>query len=692
PPPSGDAPAPATAGAAGAAALAAVDAPASPAPVPTPVNGSFAGVVSKPIDSAFLTQMPFGTRSHWLQPWRAYLDTPPASRLREAIGINFNVTTAQAPAVARLLAASGFARARIEIGWGELRYDDPTRLVHPEEWETKLAILRDYGIRPLILLNSNDGKPAPLKTVQLTVTAPAAQGGRTVQLDAASAAAVIPGYTGFNGTKAAELLITSVSPTGVATLARPLPVAVPAGTYPASILKYKPFSPLRRDDGSANPDGEQTLQGWLDYVAAVSAIAKRVLGSDAFDLEVWNEYTFGADFLDANNYADPHPYSSVLDDQVILRRTLELVKDPARGLPDVHVGSGFSNQRPWDSGSTAPAGLDALDKHLYPANNRFPADLPNVALDAQAQPAMTTDSSGNRHDTFSPTYDAFFPEYYLSGISTETLVRDIAPITTEVPDPTGVVTAHGRGTGPAGGTPPQTWMTEAGLQFRFAAEQLGVTLDEADLEHLKAKATLRTLTAFVNKGVSQIDLYAAGTQEWGLVGSDFWRALQNGGYPGDTAGGPVMDAVRRLVGTLGDGRVTTPRVLTLASIGDYAGRKQFEGCGTGAYPALYDRDVLAFLPFQADDKRFVAAVYVMTRNMARVERPGESGPARFDLPAGRYQLTIGGVRSATARVSAVDPLTGESVPVSVVRRDPGGWLVVELPVTDSPRLLSIDNA
>ncbi|HWH95423.1 MAG TPA: hypothetical protein VNT03_16295 [Baekduia sp.] len=662
-----------------------------PAPAPAAVNGSFAGVVTNPIDPAFLTRLPFGTRSHWLQPWRAYLDTPPASRLRDAIGINFNVTTAQAPAVARLLAASGFRRGRIEIGWGELRYDDPTKLVSPDEWETKLAILRDYGIRPLILLNSNDRKPAPLKRVQLKLAAGADVGARTVQLDAASAAAVVPGYTGFDGSAAAALMITAVSPSGVATLAKPLPIAVPAGTYPASILKYKPFSPLRRDDGTVNPDGEQTLRGWLDYVAAVTAIAKRVLGSNAFDLEVWNEYTFGASFLDANNYADPRPYGSVLDDQVILRRTVDLVKDPARGLQGVRVGSGFSNQRPWDSGATAPVGLDALDKHPYPNNTRFPADTPNQALDALGQPAFTIDAAGKSHDTFSPTYDAFFPEYYLTGVQTESLVRDIAPITTAFAGPTGVRVPHGRATAPVGGTAPATWMTEAGIPFSYAVQQLGVSLDEADLERLKAKATLRTLTAFVNKGVSQVDLFSAGGAEWGLVGGDFWRTLQAGGAPGDTAGGPVMDAVRRLVGTLGVGRVTTPRALTLASIGDYAGRKQFEGRGTAAQPALYDRDVLAFLPFQAADDRFVAAVYVMTRDLVRVERPGVSGPTRFDLPAERYQLTIGGVRSAAAHVSATDPLTGASVPVDVVRRDPGGWLVVELPVTDSPRLLSIQD-
>src|SRR4051794_23888503 len=64
-----------------------------------------------PVDAAQLT--PFGTRSHWLQPWRAYLDTRPAAQLRDAAGINFNVDPAEADSAARLLAASGFRRARV---------------------------------------------------------------------------------------------------------------------------------------------------------------------------------------------------------------------------------------------------------------------------------------------------------------------------------------------------------------------------------------------------------------------------------------------------------------------------------------------------------------------------------------------------------------------------------------------------
>ena len=82
-------------------------------------NGT-SGVLKDPIDAHFLTDVPFGTTSFWLQPWRAYLDTWPASRLTNALGINFNVKPAQAQAVARLLHESGFTLARIEIPWGSL--------------------------------------------------------------------------------------------------------------------------------------------------------------------------------------------------------------------------------------------------------------------------------------------------------------------------------------------------------------------------------------------------------------------------------------------------------------------------------------------------------------------------------------------------------------------------------------------
>lgn len=661
--------------------------PSGPAPPAQPSAGrSFAGVLNAPIDPRQLTAMPFGTRSHWLQPWRAYLDTPTTRTLRDALGINFNVATKDASSVARLLAASGFARARIEIGWGDVSPNDPSVFVHAAEWREKLTALRDAGIRPLLLLNSNDGRPCPARDVSLRITAPVPAGARTVRLDAASAASVVPGRTGFNTDQGAGLLITAVAQDGTATLAHPMPIAVPANTYPGMTLAYEPFSPL---DTAA---GQRTLAGWLSYVKTATTLVRSVLGTNEFDVEIWNELNFGSAFLDINNYYAPPIASSTIGDDTIRRRTSAWLKDPANGLAGVRVGNGFASQRPWDNGDDA-AGLDAIDRHFYPQNRRFPSSrVPNRPLDAHGN-TMGWEHNG-WHDLFVPTYDAFFPEYYLTGISTETVLRDLAPWTEMIPNLDGGVDRHGRTTAPPGGTPPELWMTELGLDTTYAEKTLGHTLSDADRMHIRAKSTLRALTSFVNKGMTQIDFYAAGTADWGLVSGAFYDQIAwTGGFPGIGAGGKVMDTMRRLTAHLGSAEVTRRRSLSLASVGDYAGRLQFTGDGTSGRPDLRDRDVLAVLPFQAADHRFVVPVYVMTRSLARRYDGGAAGgdPRRFDLPAERYQLTLGGVQADRARVSAIDPLSGEVVPVEVVRRDPNGWLVVELPVTDSPRLLTIDD-
>lgn len=69
---------------------------------------------------------------------------------------------------------------------------------------------------------------------------------------------------------------------------------------------------------------------WLAYVAAVATEAGSALGGQDFDLEVWNELTFGSDFLDVNNY-----YSPAVDGgsgsapDAILGRTVAWLRDPA---------------------------------------------------------------------------------------------------------------------------------------------------------------------------------------------------------------------------------------------------------------------------------------------------------------------------------------------------------------------------
>ena len=49
-------------------------------------------------------------------------------------------------------------------------------------------------------------------------------------------------------------------------------------------------------------------------------------------------------------------------------------------------------------------------------------------------------------------------------------------------------------------------------------------------------------------------------------------------------------------------------ISSLLEIDDYAGNKQFEGDGTADHPPLYNRDVLAFLPFQVTSNRFVIRI------------------------------------------------------------------------------------
>ena len=83
--------------------------------------------------------------------------------LTAAVGINFNVKPQFAAGTARLLAGAGFKRARIEVGWGTLDYDDPSQMNSSDRRSlaTTLTALREHGIRPLILLNANEGKPCP---------------------------------------------------------------------------------------------------------------------------------------------------------------------------------------------------------------------------------------------------------------------------------------------------------------------------------------------------------------------------------------------------------------------------------------------------------------------------------------------------------------------------------------------------
>ena len=340
-------------------------------------EGPGGGTLLRPIDPRQQTVVVFGVRSHWLQPWRGYLDTFPATRLLDAIGINFNVEPSEAEATARMLARNGFRRARIEIGWDRMSYNDPAQLGDKKRLRALVGALARHGIRPLVLLNSNQGIPCPVRRFGADLAEPAEAGATSVRLTPASATQVVPGRSGIDGPgyKAAGVLFTGVSPDGTATLSKPLPQRLNAGPNPATTLRYEPFGPPRLADGSPNPRFEETLAGWLLYVRAVVRETRAVVGSQDFDVEIWNELTFGSDFLDQGTYYQPareEGQGRVTDE--ILFRTVAALRAPTSPAPRIGIGNGFASQTPFPAGSNSPPGLTAIDKHPYYGIKRFPQD------------------------------------------------------------------------------------------------------------------------------------------------------------------------------------------------------------------------------------------------------------------------------------------------------------------------------
>jgi hypothetical protein len=718
------------------------------------------GVSCDPIDRRYLTDVPFGATSFWVQPWRAYLDTWPASRLLDSLGVNFNVGPAQAPAVARLLHDSGFRLARLELPWGGISYANPTRFIHEASIRARLQALHAYGLRPLLVLNANSAGPAPARPIALETTSYAPAGSTRVSLSPSSAAAVIAGRSGFdpgafhrlprprrpvapknrpNVTPAQRqallarlraarraqiragltplvlqgrpaILITQLS-AGVATLSRPLPRALPAGAHEGTTLLYAPFGPPKLPDGSPNPAFEATLRGWFGYVSTVSRMAQSVVGPGGYDLEVWNELSFGSQFLNAQSYSSRGPSRASLKAinrvtkqvvKALFDGTVAFVRDRSNGIsPGVDITNGFASESPFPSGAGAPVGLTAISKHPYVGPRIFPADLRKAhVIPVNALGVRDTSSRASFTPLFVPAYQSLLPEYVLTATSAESLTRDLAPFTTNV-----YRVPHGRDVGPSGGAPVQKWITEYNLTPGKATVMGpdGVTpqtgsssiLTPADKTHFHAKALLRSLVAMVNKGIAREYFFAASPSALGIISEGFLSAAKAhpGSYPGDSSGGETMAAFHNLFARMqGPGPNGGARQLQLLSIAQDGNHAQFAGDGTSAHPSLYDRDVLAVLPFQSSPTHFVIPVYVMTRDLLTLYRPAApaTDTTRFDLPDERFRITLANLPEAGSApsVSAYDPLRNRFTPARILSRE-GSRAVIELAATDYPRLLNI---
>lgn len=307
---------------------------------------------------------PSPKHSFYKQPWRAFLETRGGYEFVHGIGINYNVPKNDETLV-RLLAESGFKAFRIEIGWGNVSWDE-SKINNESRYLKLLALLKQYDIRPTLLLNAHQGLPCPTKFANHKLAADAKKGETTVTL--VDVKGLVPGYSGLTGLThyiAAEIIFTEIdAATGQCKLSKPLPKDLPIDK-PLNIatLKYLPFFPV------GTKEYEESAAGWLRYARLVTKLAADA-GIEDFDIEIWNEMSFGSNFVHAKNYFDPVPFKETKDFLhpggtcwELSRRTVELVKKE-----HLHARCiwGWSNTTFYHTPvKDLPPGMDGQSYHPY---------------------------------------------------------------------------------------------------------------------------------------------------------------------------------------------------------------------------------------------------------------------------------------------------------------------------------------
>ncbi len=633
--------------------------------------GELEGSYVKP---EYLTELRFGAHSHWMHPWRAYLETAPASKFINAIGVNFDVRMDLGDnpyLIAEMLSKYGFTQARIEIGWGHVSFDDET--VWNDNIKHLVSACKKFNIRPMILLNGHHGAPCPIKFFARALKSPAKKGDTSIVIDDTSG--LRPEYSGICDITdywACEAIITAIDNNTIQ-LSKPLPADLgePGKEIRMAELKYKPFSIPGSDDYN------QTMAGWQKYVSVIADYMTKLLETEnkqdkGFDLEIWNELTFGSNFLSINNYYSPIIKDYRQDDvwADIAKATADYVDAHPSDFKGVQLCDGFSNTIPWHASSTEPPRVSALSHHPYAGIKNYPADeYKGDALNALLQ----IDKSA-----FIPAYTAVFPEYYAEALQTESFTRDMAPLITDI-----YGAKHGRYARSVKGKilPCNMWITEVGT----APNEIGITDVNTALK-LKAKTTARYFTFFINKGVERLHLFSGcGGDHWlGIVKDSFIEySRSNKTYPDDDSDfiSPSLQAVKRITDKMKyklDPNLKSTRNITIDQLSDTHDNYQFKGDGTPEHPNLYNRELFAFLPYQVNSKRFVIPYYIMTRDV------------RNSLPIEKYTVNILGIKGKGASLSVYDPINGKNMSLRVLNRGDDS-LKLELNTTDYPYLLIIQE-
>jgi len=584
-------------------------------------------------------ELPFPSHSHLKQPWRGWIETRPAEEFLQGIGINYNVPGNDELAV-RLLAEAGIRAVRKEVGWGDVTWEETG--THQDARLRKLfALFKQYGMRPTLLLNCHQGVPCPMHAFEGTLVEDAPKGATRVRL--ADTSALVVGRSGLSGLTdywAAEAIVTAIDKaSGECALSKPLPKDLKAGKVPMATLKYPPLYP------PGTPEFDESAAGWVRYATIVGTLCVQA-GIEDFDFEIYNELTFGTKFLDIRNYYPdrPKPAKDFLHEGGTCWELAERINVAVKKtFPRARTIWGFSNttffHTPVDQ---LPPGTGGQSYHPYGTGTR---KLPDQEYHKD-QPRENVDG-------FTPKIDVRLPEGIASTfIQTESIMRLINP--------------GARSRKPKGVDRFRHYMTEHGV----LAAECGVS-DEAGAWALKTKCALRSYCLWLHKGVDVLHFYAAWYKEageFGILPVDLPKLPADSKF--DEVAPPPLKALRAMTRTFAAaGPLKEVRPLAVDAVPVGEPRKIFDGP-----KPLRSSDALVVLPWQTRDDEYVVGVYVMTWD------------AVAPWPEERFKITLKG---ATARnVGLVDPVSGKSLEVRILRQEPG-LLEVEVPVTDTPRLLTL---
>lgn len=707
------------------------------------LNGSYENIVN--------LKFPFATYSYYLTPWRGYMDTWPAYQWpNKTFGLMLGDSTAQQPGILQLANEFGFSHIRSGPTMGQLTYANPDIMNGLSALNTTFTAYKRAGLRPLVLLNSNSGLPAPFQYLSMKLNQ-SASAGATVLHVTGNFSQIKLRKTGLMGQAyqaAFPLIVAYDQAAGTVTLSAPLLKPISAGNLILLELLWAPLAlSYKYSNGTDCPFVQESLDGWMEYVNVTLTLAQNLLGTQGksdvgFDVEVWNELSFGSQWLTETSYYNPAPtyqggltytnttlgmtYTPNKPFYVLLPMTVDFV---ANNFPGARVIDGFSNTLPWATGAAMWPRQTGYSQHTYTGWQPTvvsPSTVPQYSrpfnalggIDGVANASNTQGlPPGTPGTWFVPNYTVACPEsnwlYYGGNPWFNAMPYMYYDIMSNVPYFQSYVGNHGRYGRPAQNSQSGLyWNTETNMDRTYiynnvlplvnnnASDPTFITL----MSELAAKAALRLLTFYSHKGVDLIILSQTfatpSDSSINLLPTTFYSVYAANNYQVNdavrAAVGPVFQVVRNLAKVLDNSTqaIDIARTLSVTSIVEHNPVLVFAGDGTAAHPDRYNVDYFAVMPWQQAPNRFVIGFYVATLDMNKVWNTSASplSMSYYNMPQQQFDLTLGNIRGTGASVYVYDPLLNTYYYNAAILSGNATSLTVAVQAVDYPRFLVVQEA